>query len=120
LLYVEDQELNLRLVERILANRPGYQLISAVRGGEALDLARAHRPDIILLDINLPDMSGDEILRQLKADHDLMKIPVIIVSADAMGDRIESLLKMGATGYLTKPYRLQEFFSVIESVFQSP
>jgi CheY-like chemotaxis protein len=65
-------------------------------------------------------MSGDEILRQLKADHDLMKIPVIIVSADAMGDRIESLLKMGATGYLTKPYRLQEFFSVIESVFQSP
>jgi PAS domain S-box-containing protein len=113
-LYVEDQDLNLRLVERILLNRPGYQLIAAMQGGLALDLAREHRPDIILLDLNLPDMGGDEILCRLKADASLCQIPVIMVSADAMGDRVDELLKLGANGYLTKPYKLREFFRVID------
>jgi CheY-like chemotaxis protein len=114
-LYVEDQDLNLRLVERILANRPGYQLVPVMKGAEAIELAREHQPDIILLDLNLPDVGGDEILRRLKADNNLARIPVIMVSADAMGDRIEELLAMGADGYLTKPYKLREFFNVIES-----
>jgi len=115
-LYVEDQDLNLRLVERILHNRPGYQLITAMQGGLALELARENRPDVILLDLNLPDMSGDEILRRLKSDGELSYIPVIMVSADAMGDRVDELLNLGANGYLTKPYKLREFFRVIDSV----
>ncbi|MEQ1861121.1 MAG: PAS domain-containing protein [Chthoniobacteraceae bacterium] len=114
-LYIEDQDLNLRLVERILTSRPGYRLISAMQGRFALDLAREHRPDIILLDLNLPDIRGDEILRRLRADPELSATPVIMVSADAMGDRVEELLSLGATGYLTKPYKLHEFFRVIES-----
>ena len=116
LLYVEDQDLNLRLVERILAHRPGYRLITAMQGGLALDLAREHRPDAILLDLNLPDISGEEVLRRLKADPGMRDIPVIMVSADALGERIEQLLKLGATGYLTKPYKVRELLDTIEKV----
>ncbi|HET6408812.1 MAG TPA: ATP-binding protein, partial [Chthoniobacteraceae bacterium] len=115
LVYVEDQDLNLRLVERILAHRTGYHLVAVTEGQEAVGVIRKERPDIILLDLNLPDIPGDEVLRRLKNDPDLADTPVIMVSADAMGDRIEQLLALGADGYLTKPYKLQEFFAVIEA-----
>jgi PAS domain S-box-containing protein len=113
LLYIEDQDLNLRLVERILQSRADYRLLTAMQGGLGLDLAREHQPDLILLDLNLPDMSGDEVLRKLKEDPSVREIPVIMVSADAMGDRIEQMLALGASGYLTKPYRVAEFLRVI-------
>ncbi len=112
-LYIEDQDLNLRLVERILQPRPEYRLLTAMQGGLGLDLAREHHPDLILLDLNLPDMSGDEVLRKLKADPHVRQIPVIMVSADAMGDRIEQVMALGASGYLTKPYRVAEFLRVL-------
>lgn len=115
LVYIEDQDLNLRLVERILAHRTGYELITVMQGRRALEVIRAQRPDVVLLDLNLPDIAGDEVLRMLKADADLVDIPVIMVSADAMGDRIQELLELGADGYLTKPYKLHEFFAVIEA-----
>ena len=86
-----------------------------MQGRLALDLTREHRPDVILLDLNLPDMSGEEILRQLKADPDLQATPVIMISADAVGDKIDELLNLGACGYLTKPYKLADFFSVIDA-----
>jgi PAS domain S-box-containing protein len=113
LLYVEDQDLNLRLVERILNPRTEYRLVTAMQGGLGLDIAREHHPDLILLDLNLPDMSGDEVLRKLKEDPQVQHIPVIMVSADAMGDRIEQIMAMGAAGYLTKPYKVTEFLRVI-------
>ncbi len=113
LLYIEDQDLNLRLVERILLHQPRYKLLSAMQGRLGIDLAREHRPDLILLDLNLPDMLGDEVLAALKADPRMRDIPVIMVSADAMGDRIEQLLAAGAAAYLTKPYRVTEFLRVI-------
>jgi len=120
-LYIEDQDLNLRLVERILQPRLEYRLLTAMQGGLGLDLAREHQPDIILLDLNLPDMSGDEVLRRLKDDPLVRSIPVIMVSADAMGDRIEQVLALGATGYLTKPYRVSEFLRVLsETLAQKP
>lgn len=119
LLYIEDQDLNLRLVERIFHSRPHYRLLTAMQGGLGLDLAREHQPDLILLDINLPDMPGDEVLRRLKADPVVKKIPVLVVSADAMGDRIEQLLESGASGYLTKPYKVGEFVRVIEETLAS-
>jgi CheY-like chemotaxis protein len=118
LLYIEDQDLNLRLVERLLARRPGYELITATHGGAALDLARKHRPDVVLLDLNLPDISGEDILRSLKADRELKATPVVMISADAVGDRIDELLALGACGYLTKPYKLNEFFSVIDEALR--
>ena len=116
LLYIEDQELNLRLVERILHNRPEYRLLTALQGELGLELARQHRPDLVLLDLNLPDISGQEVLRQLKADPDLKGVPVLMVSADAMSDRIEQLLALGADGYLTKPYKVTEFLKRIEEM----
>ncbi len=113
LLYIEDQDLNLRLVERILQSRPEYRLLTAMQGGIGFELAREHQPDLILLDLNLPDISGDEVLRRLKEEPTVRHIPVVMVSADAMGDRVEQLLALGASGYLTKPYRVAEFLRII-------
>jgi PAS domain S-box-containing protein len=114
LLYIEDQDLNLRLVERILSAHPQYHLLTAQQGGKGLQLAHEHLPDLILLDLNLPDMTGDDVLHRLKSDSTLRHIPVVMVSADVMGERIQHLLRLGATGYLTKPYKLDQFLKVIE------
>ena len=114
LLYIDDQDLNLRLVERILQPRTHYRLLTAMLGQLGLDLAREHRPDLILLDLNLPDLSGDEVLARLKADPATRDIPILMVSADAMGERIQELLRQGATGYLTKPYKVAELLRIIE------
>ena len=114
LLYIEDQDLNLRLVERIMHSRPEYRLLTAMQGGLGIELAQEHRPDLILLDLNLPDMTGEEVLRRLKGDPATGHIPVLMVSADAIGDRIEEILQLGASGYLTKPYKVVNFLRVIE------
>ena len=115
LLYIEDQDLNLRLVERILQPHARYRLLTAMLGHLGLQLAREHHPDLILLDLNLPDISGCEVLRQLRDDPATRDIPILMVSADAMGERIQDLLRQGATGYLTKPYKVAELLRVIES-----
>ena len=119
LLYIEDQDLNLRLVERILLHRPEYKLLSAVSGAVGGQIAREQRPDLILLDLNLPDISGEEVLAHLKGDPATAQIPVIMVSADAMGSRIDQLLEAGAANYLTKPYRVSEFLRVIQETLQN-
>jgi PAS domain S-box-containing protein len=113
LLYVEDEELNLQLVERVMASHPEYELICTMQGGQAIELAREHRPDLILLDLNLPDLSGEIVLAQLKDDATLQDIPVIMVTADVMGDRVERLLAGGALTYLIKPFRISEFLTII-------
>jgi PAS domain S-box-containing protein len=113
LLYIEDQDLNLRLVERILCQYPHYQLHTAMQGEQGLELARERQPDLILLDLNLPDISGDTVLARLKSDPRTRTIPVVMISADAMGERVQSLLAAGAAAYLTKPYRVSEFLRVI-------
>ncbi len=114
LLYIEDQDLNLRLVERILQPHPRFRLLTAMLGHLGLQLAREHRPDLILLDLNLPDLTGDDVLHQLRDDPITRDIPVLMVSADAMGERIQQLLRQGATGYLTKPYKVAELLRVID------
>ena len=119
ILYIEDQDMNLRLVERILKLQPGLKLISAMQGSLGIDLAREHRPDVILLDLNLPDMSGDEVLRRLKIDESLRGIPVIMVSADALGDRITQLIAQGAHGYITKPYKVADFLRVVNETLEA-
>ena len=115
LLYIEDQDLNLRLVERILQPHPRFRLLTAMLGHLGLQLAREHRPDLILLDLNLPDISGDDVLHQLRDDPITREIPVLMVSADAMGERIQQLLRQGASGYLTKPYKVAELLRVIDA-----
>ncbi len=113
-LYIEDNPSNLRLVERIVAHRPGVRLLSAMQGHLGLDLAELHTPDWILLDLHLPDIAGDEVLRRLRANPRTCQIPVTILSADATGGQIARLLEAGARDYLTKPLDIRRFIDLLE------
>jgi CheY-like chemotaxis protein len=108
LLLVEDHLANLKLIEHALARRPGAKLVAATQGGQALDLVREHRPDLILLDLNLPDIQGDAVLERLQADPITAEIPVVIISADATQDQIERLLAAGGSSRMR--HRAQSSF----------
>ncbi len=114
ILYLEDSLANLQLVEGIVAQRPGIRLISAMQGGVALELARQHHPDLILLDVHLPDSSGDMVMRQLALDPQTATIPVVAVSADATVARMAQLRRAGVREYLTKPIRIAELLAVLD------
>jgi PAS domain S-box-containing protein len=109
LLYVEDNPANLRLVEQIVARRENLNLISAGTGQLGVELARDYRPSVILMDINLPDISGIEALEMLRADPATAGIPVIAISANAMSHDIHRGMKAGFFQYLTKPIKIDEF-----------
>jgi signal transduction histidine kinase/ActR/RegA family two-component response regulator len=115
-LYVEDMVENVRLVEQILARRPSVTLIPAMLAGVALDLARQHHPDLVLLDLHLPDLPGEEVLARLRADPGTSGIPVIVLSADATQDHIHRLTAAGADAYLTKPISVR---ALLQSVDQT-
>jgi len=115
-LYIEDNLSNLRLIERILALRPEVTLLSAMQGGLGLDLAREHRPDVILLDLNLPDMPGGEVLHRLLADPRTQKIPVVVISADATAGQIRRLQAAGARTYMTKPLDVKAFLTLLDEI----
>lgn len=112
-LYVEDNLSNIQLIEKVLTRIPGVDLITAMQGSIALDLARLHTPVLILLDLHLPDMHGEKVLQQLRAMTETKDIPVIIVSADATKGQIEHMLSVGATAYLTKPIDVKEFIKIV-------
>ncbi|HKP04707.1 MAG TPA: ATP-binding protein [Chthoniobacterales bacterium] len=113
-LYIEDNFSNVTLVEQMLAERPNIELITAMQGRVGLELARKHSPDLVLLDLHLPDLPGWQVLGQLKADPVTRDIPVIVISADATAPQIKRLLSSGARAYLTKPLDIAEFYRVIE------
>ncbi len=117
-LYIEDNLPNLDLVERILERRSGLRLIPAIRGDLGLSLARQHCPDLILLDLDLPDLDGREVLRRLRADPITQEIPVVVVSANALPCGIEQLSAAGADAYVTKPIDVREFFRVLDEQFK--
>jgi signal transduction histidine kinase/CheY-like chemotaxis protein len=114
-LYVEDNPSSLRLVERLLADRPTVRLIPAMQGRLALALAREHRPDVILCDLHLPDISGEEVVREIQADPQLKDTPIIILSADATPGQVTRLLAAGARAYLTKPIDVAELLSLLDA-----
>jgi PAS domain S-box-containing protein len=120
LLYVEDLVSNVRLIEGMAGLRPQVHVLPAMQGQMALELAREHHPDLILLDLHLPDIPGDEVLIRLRAEPATRDIPVVILSADATRGQIDRLLALGARDYLTKPIRLQAFLEVLDSVFGTP
>lgn len=113
-LYVEDNASNLRLVERILEQRPGIRLLTAMQGRVGLDLAREHRPDLILLDVHLPDTSGKAFIEALRADPVTAAIPVVMISADATASQRTSFLAAGVHDYLTKPFDVARFLEVVD------
>jgi CheY-like chemotaxis protein len=109
LLYVEDNPANLKLVEQLIVRRPDMRLLSAGDGFRGIEIAKRARPDVILMDINLPGISGLEALRILLDDAETAHIPVIALSANAMPRDVERGLRAGFFRYLTKPIRVQEF-----------
>ncbi len=118
ILLVEDNLSNVRLVEKILSGHREYRLIVAMQGSLAQDLAREHMPDLILLDLNLPDIDGDVVLERLRADSATATIPIAIVSADATPSQVERLLEAGAFDYLTKPLNVKAFLALLERTCQ--
>ena len=115
-LTIEDNLSNLRLMEVVLRSRPEITLMAAMQGSVGLDLARQHEPDLILLDLNLPDISGREVLARLQASALTRDIPVIILSADATASQIERLRSAGAGAYLTKPLDVTEFLHTLDTL----
>jgi PAS domain S-box-containing protein len=113
ILYIEDNLSNLELVKRVLARYPEVTLIPAMHGRLGFDLAREHRPHLILLDVHLPDIDGEELLRQLKDAPETRAIPVVALSADATRAQIERMRSAGARGYLTKPLNVRDFLNEI-------
>ena len=117
-LYIEDNLSNLTLIEHLLADHPEIRLITAMQGQLGLDLARQHHPNLILLDLHLPDLPGWEVLGHLQADESTSSIPVVAVSADATPRQIERLLKAGARAYLTKPLEVDRFHAVLREILE--
>jgi signal transduction histidine kinase/ActR/RegA family two-component response regulator/HPt (histidine-containing phosphotransfer) domain-containing protein len=114
-LYVEDNLSNVKLVEEILLQRPEVMLLIAMQGALALDIAREQRPDVVLLDLHLPDMTGEDVLRELRADPRTADISIVVLSADATPGQVRRLLASGATQYLTKPFDIPTLLHAIDS-----
>ena len=114
LLYVEDNPANLALVEQLIARRSDMRLLTAVNGTLGIELARASRPEVILMDINLPGISGIEALKILREDPATAHIPIVALSANAMPRDIEKGLEAGFFHYLTKPIKVNEFMDTLD------
>jgi CheY-like chemotaxis protein len=116
-LYIEDNPANLKLVEHVLRRRPAVKLISAMRPMLGLDLAREHHPDLILLDLGLPDMPGEEVLRRLRAGSKTADVPVVIFSsADTSPGLCTRLLERGVRTFLTKPLEVKALLGLLDTI----
>ena len=116
--YVEDNETNVEVMRGILAQRPQVELEVSVTGLDGLAAIRARQPDLILLDMHLPDISGMELLRHFKADPDLAAIPVVVVSADALPEQVGAAFEAGCSNYLTKPVNIAELLRIVDTLLE--
>jgi len=113
IVYIEDNLSNLTLVERILERHATVQLLPAMQATLGLELARQHHPDLIILDLHLPDLPGSDVLKRLKAEQPTREIPVIVLTADASKSQYELVTQLGAADYLTKPLGVPTFLDAI-------
>jgi CheY-like chemotaxis protein len=118
-LYIEDNPANLKLVKRLLARFPQIEFLSATRGEDGVRLARKAHPDLILLDLHLPDFWGDEVLRRLREDPETCEIPVVMLSADATQNQIDRLMAAGAYSYMTKPIDCQRLIEMVDEILKN-
>ena len=118
-LIVEDNELNMKLFHDLL-DAQGYQTLQTREGLQALALAREHRPDLILMDIQLPEISGLEVVKWLKEDEELASIPIIAVTAFAMKGDEERILEGGCEAYLSKPISVMSFIDTVRRFLSEP
>jgi signal transduction histidine kinase/ActR/RegA family two-component response regulator len=117
-LYVEDNPANLELVEQLITRRPDLRLLSAADGSVGIEFARAYQPEVILMDINLPGLSGIEAMKILRADPATAAIPIIALSANAVPRDIERALEAGFYDYLTKPIKVAHFMAVLDRALE--
>jgi CheY-like chemotaxis protein len=113
-LYIEDNLANLRLVQRVMGRHRDLEIIPAMQGRLGLELAREHDPILILLDLHLPDISGEAVLQELRDDPATASIPVVVVTADATTGQTQRLLAAGAVGFLTKPFDVKELLRIVD------
>jgi PAS domain S-box-containing protein len=113
IVHVDAKVSSLKLVDRLLARFPTVRLIPAMKGGLALELVREHQPDLVLLDLQLADLHGRQVLQQLKRDPFTAEIPVVVLSADATPAQFERLLSEGAAGCLTKPIDVEKLLDTV-------
>ncbi len=108
ILVIDDNEVNLKLAQKILTVS-GYEVMAAAWGEQAIEMACTHRPDLILLDIQLPDIDGLEVLRRLRSLPETKDVPIVAMTAQAMPDEVDRFVAAGCDGYIQKPISLQTF-----------
>jgi PAS domain S-box-containing protein len=118
-LLIEDNLANLTLIENLLVRRNDVRLLAAMHGTLGLDLAKEHRPDLVLLDLHLPDQSGADVLQRLKEDPETADIPVVVVSADRSTDKDRQMRALGAADYLVKPFDVRDLLRTVDHVLNS-
>ncbi len=116
-LYIEDNLPNITLVQRLLGRHGDVRMLAAMQGRLGLELAREHLPDLILLDLRLPDVTPEEMLRELKADPRTRDIPVVMLSSEATPSRMDEMRALGASDYLTKPIDVTAFLAAVDAIF---
>jgi CheY-like chemotaxis protein len=115
ILYIEDNLYNVQLVERLLLQRPDIQLLTSVQGSPGINIAQTRHPDLILLDVHLPDINGFDVLERLRADAATANIPIVVLSADATPGQVRRFRDAGANEYLTKPLDLKLLLALIDN-----
>jgi len=116
ILYIEDNLANARLLQRLLTHRPGVTLRHAASGEAGLEMVRMSPPDLVLLDLHLPDLHGEEVLRRVHADPATRSLPVAVLSADATASQSRRMLASGAAAYITKPFNIPEVLALIDEI----
>lgn len=117
-LYIEDDSTHFASVNVLLRSKRTLKVLQAATGKAGLSLTQTHHPKLILLDLDLPDMHGSELLQRLQKDPATARIPVVVISGDATPSQIERLLILGARNYLTKPFEIEPFLTVIDEVLE--
>jgi CheY-like chemotaxis protein len=116
ILYIEDNFANLKLVDKVLKSNSKVNFLSARHPVEGIELARIHRPDLILMDMQLPDMDGTAAFNELKNFQEISDIPVIALTAQAMQDDIDRAMKSGFRDYITKPLNIRSFLEKVNTI----
>jgi CheY-like chemotaxis protein len=116
LLYIEDDPSSVRLLELLFEQRPGIRLLTATEGRHGLELARQHRPDLVLLDFHLQDMDGEAVLHAIGADPELRGTPIVLMTAEPYPRLPEHLRAAGARAYLRKPIDVRQLFALVEEI----
>jgi CheY-like chemotaxis protein len=119
-LHVEDNVSNRRLVQLVAEQRPAIELVEAHDGASAIELARARRPDLVLLDLRLPDIPGEEVLERLRSEPGTAALRVVVISAEARPEERGRLIDAGANGYLVKPFEVEELLDILDSIVETP